>query len=68
MVNLNSFKLSKQQMNMVHGGKKSYNCHLSAVEYGGGTKDIVVEADSTLDAEDIAQKEGDIYYVFRQEA
>ena len=71
MKNLDLFKLNKRQMNMVHGGKngkKKYKCHLSAVEYGGGTKDIIVKAKSALEAEDIAQKEGDIYYVFCQEA
>ena len=67
MVNLDSFKLSKDQMNNVHGGKKAvYKCHLSAVEYGLGTMDINVRANSELEAEEIAQKKGDEYYVFCQ--
>ena len=54
-------------MNNVHGGKKAvYKCHLSAVEYGLGTMDINVRANSELEAEEIAQKKGDEYYVFCQ--
>lgn len=51
MTKLDCFRLSKVQMNCVHGGQ-NYNCHVSNVDVGGTiSKDFIVSASSAEKAE-----------------
>lgn len=63
-MNLEKYKLGKNQLNQITGGKQAFQCHISAVEYGGGSFDAQIFANSWLEAEEIAQEHyGNMYYV-----
>ena len=62
---LEKFKMNKLQMNNIVGGKREFDCHVSAAEFGGPSFDVKYEADDSSDAEKALQKEyGDEYSIF----